>query len=115
MEKYKQKISDLEEQVKEEQKAKWDAQNKKVNKDIEIKELEQQIESMKKFGDTLQKEIEIFRKYYKLDEEPSDEIKAKIHIDLEINRLKEEMIKMIALRPRIQYFPQPYPYYGWRY
>lgn len=45
----------------------------------------------------LEKENEILRKYYELDKEPSDEIKTKIHIDLEVNRLKEENLKLLAM------------------
>lgn len=68
----------------------------------------------------VEKENEILRKYYDLDKEPYDEIKTKIHIDLEINRLKEEnqkqrdeMLKLIASRP--MYILQPYPYYWFGY
>lgn len=70
----------------------------------------------------LEKENKILRQYYDLDKEPSDEIKAKIHIDLEINRLKEEkddlkneILRLTAIcRPPV-YVPQPYPYYGFGY
>lgn len=58
----------------------------------------------------VQKENEILRKYYDLDKEPSDEIKLRIHIDLEVNRLKNENLKLIANgRPVI--VQQPYPIY----
>lgn len=60
--------------------------------------------------DDSQKENEILRKYYDLDKEPSDEIKLRIHIDLEVNRLKNENLKLIANgRPVI--VQQPYPIY----
>lgn len=70
----------------------------------------------------LEKENEIFRKYYDLEKEPSDEIKTKIHIDLEINRLKEEkddlkneILRLTAIcRPPV-YALQPYPVYGFGY
>lgn len=70
----------------------------------------------------LEKENEILRQYYDLDKEPSDEIKMKIHIDLEINRLKEEkddlkneILRLTAIcRPPV-IVPQPYPYYGFGY
>lgn len=68
------------------------------------------IESEKK-ADRLEKENEILRKYYDLDKEPSDEIKMKIHIDLELNRIKEENLKLIAMANRqLQYIPVPMPY-----
>lgn len=60
--------------------------------------------------DDSQKENKILRKYYDLDKEPSDEIKLRIHIDLEVNRLKNENLKLIANgRPVI--VQQPYPIY----
>lgn len=60
----------------------------------------------------LEKENEILRKYYDLDKEPPDEIKTKIHIDLEINRLKEENLKLTAMVSRQpMVIPQPYPMY----
>lgn len=60
--------------------------------------------------DEFQKENKTLRKYYDLDKEPSDEIKLRIHIDLEVNRLKEENLKLIANgRPVI--VQQPYPIY----
>lgn len=70
----------------------------------------------------LEKENEILRQYYDLDKEPSDEIKTKIHIDLEINRLKEEkddlkneVLRLTAIcRPPV-YIQQPYTYYGFGY
>lgn len=67
-------------------------------KNQRIFELEREISNIKEMGDSLQKENEMLRKYYKLDEEPSDEIKTKIHIDLEVNRLKEEMFKLTAMQ-----------------
>lgn len=64
--------------------------------------------------DDSQKENEILRKYYDLDKEPSDEIKLRIHIDLEVNRLKNENLKLIANgRPVI--VQQPYPIYTPRF
>ena len=70
----------------------------------------------------LEKENEILRKYYDLDKEPSDEIKTKMHIDLEIDRLKEEkddlkneILRLTAIcRPPV-IVQQPYPYYGFGY
>lgn len=74
------------------------------------------LESEKRAAD-FKKENEILRKYYDFDKEPSDEIKAKIHIDLEINRLKEEKSTLLATAIRYVPQPQPYPiYYGnWPY
>lgn len=45
----------------------------------------------------LEKENAVMREYYELDKEPSDEIKTKIHIDLEINRLKEKINELIMM------------------
>lgn len=64
----------------------------------------------------LEKENNILRKYYDLDKEPSDEIKSKIHIDLEINKLKDDkqmLLGMLACRPTYvqlqnSYFPEWY-------
>lgn len=61
----------------------------------------------------LEKENDILRKYYDLDKEPSDEIKAKVHIDLEINRLKEDKMALISIvnqQPR--YIPMSYYQYS---
>lgn len=61
----------------------------------------------------VEKENQILRQYYDLDKEPSDEIKTKIHIDLEINRLKEENLKLTVMCNRPPMFiPQYYPNYG---
>lgn len=59
----------------------------------------------------LEKENEILRKYYDFDKEPSDEIKTKIHIDLELNRLNEENIKLIAMVRAIPTYYPPIPMY----
>lgn len=75
-----------------------------------IKSDSEKIESEKKANE-IEKENEILRKYCDLDKEPSDEIKMKIHIDLEINRLKEENLKLVATANRQpQYMPVPMPY-----
>lgn len=62
----------------------------------------------------VEKENEILRKYYDLDKEPTDEIKMKIHIDLEINRLKEENLKLAIIKSLsndMQHYPYTYiPY-----
>lgn len=108
---YKNRNTEL---VGEKEKQKLDY-NSKINelekRNIEIRaeksELERKIEELKK-------ENEILRKYYDLDKEPSDEIKAKIHIDLELNRLKEENTKLLAMvnrQPQYMPIPMPYPQY----
>lgn len=68
------------------------------------------IEARKELNE-VQKENEILRKYYDLDKEPSDEIKAKIHIGLELNRLKEENLKLIAMHKPPTIIHRPYPMY----
>lgn len=68
-----------------------------------------------KRANELEKENDILRKYYDLDKEPSDEIKTKIHIDLELNRVKEENLKLIAMvnrQPQYMPIPMPYPQYS---
>lgn len=78
-----------------------------------IKSDSEKIESEKKANE-LEKENEILRKYYDLDKEPSDEIKMKIHLDLELNRVKEENLKLIAManrQPQYMPIPMPYPQY----
>lgn len=59
------------------------------------------LSKIKKENADLKMENEILRKYYDLDKEPSDEIKAKIHIDLEINRLKQENL-ILALTGNVR-------------
>lgn len=97
-------------------------EKEKLRKDYEFKinELEKEkiksdsekIESERRYAE-LEKENEILRKYYDLDKEPSDEIKMKIHIDLELNRVKEENLKLIAMVNRQpQYMPIPNPQYS---
>lgn len=61
--------------------------------------------------DEIQKENEILRKYYDLDKEPSDEIKLRVHVDLELNRVKEENLKLIAMYKPPAIISQPYPMY----
>lgn len=76
-------------------------------------DLKKQIFELQEEKERLTKENEILRKYYDLDKEPPDKIKAKIHIDLELNRVKEENLKLIAMiKQQIQYIPQPNPVYS---
>lgn len=83
--------------------------------DSEIFSLKQEKESAERKAQELEKENEVLRKYYDLDEEPSYEIKMKIHIDLEINRLKEENMSLkcmfLSFSRQPMYIPQPYPVY----
>lgn len=80
------------------------AEKDSFDKDIEIKTLKRQMQDLKE-------ENEFLKQYYDLDKEPSDEIKMKMHIDLEINRLKEENLKLIAKGNQPNYLPIPYSYY----
>lgn len=74
-------------------------------------DLKKQIFELQEEKERFTKENEILRKYYDLDKEPSDEIKMKVHIDLELNRVKEENLKLIAMVNRqLQYMPVPMPY-----
>lgn len=80
-------------------------------------ELQTEFEKLRIEKERLEKENEVLRKYYDFDKEPSDEVKAKVHIDLEVNRLKEENmnLRMVALRQPL-YVPQPYMYMPfWRF
>lgn len=94
-------------------------ENKLSDKQTEINSINSEKNLAEKRTKEVEKENEILRKYCDLDKEPSDEIKTKIHIDLEINRLKEEksdlkneVLRLTALcRPPV-YVPRPYPYYG---
>lgn len=88
-----------------------------------LEERKKKYEAVKRAGE-LEKENEVLRKYYDLNKEPSDEIKAKIHIDLEINRLKEkkddlknEILKIITTRNQPIYTQSyyGYPFYGQRF
>lgn len=62
--------------------------------DSKMFSLKQEKESAERKAQELEKENEVLRKYYDLGKEPSDEIKMKIHIDLEISRLKEENMSL---------------------
>lgn len=113
----KEKLSDCEgrniklAEEKEKQKLDYSSKiNDLEKKNIEIwsekSELGRKLEEVKK-------ENEILRKYYDLDKEASDEIKAKIHIDLELNRLKEENFKLTVMANRQpQFMPMTYPRYS---
>ena len=93
-------------------------ENKLIDKQSEINKVNSEKTLTERKIKEVEKENEIMRKYYDLDKEPSDEIKTKIHIDLEINRLKEEkdvlknqVLQLTAIcRPPV-YIPQPYPVY----
>lgn len=77
-----------------------------------IKSDSEKIEYEKKANE-LEKENKILRKYYELDKEPSDDIKTKIHIDLEINRLKEDKMALISIvNQRPMYISMPYYQYS---
>lgn len=83
--------------------------------DSKMFSLKQEKETAERKAQELEKENEVLRKYYDLDKEPSDEIKMKIHIDLEINRLKEENMSLkcslFSYFRQPMYIPQPYPVY----
>jgi len=74
-------------------------------------DLDKQNKCLEKENETLRKENGLMREYYKLDEEPSDEIKTKIHIDMRIHNL--EMMLLQAYNRPPAYVPIPY-YGGWR-
>lgn len=87
-------------------------QSENISKE-KTKLLEVQLEKQeldKRISD-LEKENEILRKYYELEKEPSDEIKTKMHIDLEINRLKDENLKLTIMANKAMITPLPYPTY----
>lgn len=94
-------------------------ENKISDKQVEIAKSNSEKALAEKRTKEIEKENEILRQYYDLDKEPSDEIKIRIHVDLEINRIKEENqrlrdenLKLITMyRPPV-YIPQPYPVYG---
>lgn len=75
-------------------------------------DLKKQIFELKEEKERLANENEILRKYYELDKEPSDKIKAKIHIDLEINRLKEENMKFLTMARAMPAYYLPVPIYS---
>lgn len=90
-------------------------ENKIVDKQAEIESAKSEKRLSEQRAKEVEKENEILRKYYDLDKEPSDEIKTKIHIDLELNRLKEENLKLIATvnrQPQYMPIPMPYPQYS---
>lgn len=90
-------------------------ENKIVDKQAEIESIKSEKRLAEQRTEEVEKENEILRKYYDLDKEPSDEIKAKVHIDLELNRVKEENLKLIAMvnrQPQYMPIPIPYPQYS---
>lgn len=90
-------------------------ENRIIDKQTEIESIKSEKRLAKQRTEEAEKENEILRKYYDLDKEPSDEIKMKIHIDLELNRVKEENLKLIALvnrQPQYMPIPMPYPQYS---
>lgn len=84
---------------------------------IEKSEISAEAQKINLELEKIKKENETLRKYYDLDKEPSDEIKMKIHIDLEINRMREEMLKLVVLQSQqpIYYMPPIYPPSGIRF
>lgn len=90
-------------------------ENKIVDNQAEIESVKSEKRLAEQKTEEVKKENEILRKYYDLDKEPSDEIKMKIHIDLEVNRLKEENMKLLTIanrQPRYMLVPMPYPQYS---
>lgn len=100
-------------------------ENKLVGKQTEINSINSEKNLAEKRTKEVEKENEMLRKYYDLDKEPSDEIKMKIHIDLEINRLKEEkndlkneVLRLTEIYRSPVYIQQPYysyPFGGLRF
>lgn len=81
-------------------------------KDHEVLEYMEKVKKALEEKCKTEKENEISRKYYDLDKEPSDEIKTKIHIDLELNRLKEENMKLLTMVRAMQTYYPPVPMYS---
>lgn len=94
--KYKNKIQDLEENLKFWEKACDELQET-------INELKEENKNLKNTNDklnnqlidigTISKENEIMRKYYKLDEEPSAEVQAKVLADLRLHDMELKMLQ----------------------
>lgn len=55
----------------------------------------------------LKSENEVFKKYYELDKDPSEEVKTRIHVDLEVNRLKFELMRCMLMQSS-SYLHVPY-------
>lgn len=118
----KQEIQSLKERLSDYESRNIELRGKMTKLQNEISDKQTEIESIKsekrlseQRTEEVEKENEVLRKYYDLDKEPPDEIKTKIHIDLEINRLKEENLKLIAManrRPQYMPIPMPYPQYS---
>ena len=121
--KYKNKIKELEKDLSFQQKTCNDLQKT-------INELREENKNLKDINDKLNtqiinikhisKENEIMRKYYKVDEEPSPEIQAKILADLRLHDMEFKILqeKLDECRRKI-YFNQmaalSYPIYYQRY
>lgn len=99
--------------------AKLKEKNDKTDNDlkeymVKYSQAENKANKLDKENEHLKKENEIMREYYELDKEPTIEQETRIHINLEINRLKEEIERLnLELNCRPNIMPYPYPvYYG---
>lgn len=113
MQSLKEKLTDYESRNIELQGKMAELENRIIDKQVEIESVKSEKRLAEQRTEEVEKENEILRKYYDLDKEPSDEIKAKVHIDLEINRLKEDKMALISIvnqQPR--YIPMSYYQYS---
>lgn len=83
----------------------------------QINRLTTENKNLKERNETLEKENAVFRQYYSLDEEPSQETKDKMYLDEKYREMDREIIRLQALteRPSFVYSPIYSPYYPWNY
>lgn len=78
----------------------------------QINRLMTENKNLKERNEELEKENAVFRQYYSLDEEPSQETKDKMYLDQKYREMDREIIRLQALtqRPNIVYSPVYTPY-----
>ena len=91
--KYKKEIEELKKSIQEKEEL-----IKKLKKSINnytrmISNLESKIDALRESQLKIQKENEIMKKYYKLDEELSDEVQAKVLINLRLHDMEMQLLR----------------------
>ena len=118
--KYKNKIQDLERDLKSLEKTCNELQetiNKLREENRSLKDTNDKLNTQIIGMEQLSKENEIMRKYYKADEEPSPEIQAKILADLRLHDMEFKILqeklnecrKEIAINQMLSSFPMYFP------
>ena len=77
--------------------ASQDASNELGSAKKQINQLSTENKDLKERNDILEKENAVFRQYYHLDEEPSQETKDKMYLDQRYREMDREIIRLQAL------------------